>query len=295
MHGPTRTFARLLGAAILLLFLCPGGWAQAQLQDPLHVESGLISGEAAVGVRVYRGIPYAAPPVDNLRWKPPQPVAAWDGVRRCVTFAPSCPQPSSLFSANLTTQSEDCLYLNVWTPAHTAAERLPVMVWIHGGGYTTGSGSIPYYNGVQLARQGVVVVTINYRLGPFGFFAHPLLSKESPRHVSGNYGFLDQIAALQWVQHNIAAFGGDAGCVTVFGESAGSASICRLLISPLAAAFFNAPSARAAPSAITAICAKPRTGRNPRSRWENASPPRQGATKRPTHSPRYARKVRRRS
>ncbi|MHB9107125.1 MAG: carboxylesterase/lipase family protein [Armatimonadota bacterium] len=191
-------------------------------------------------MHVYRGIPFAAPPLGNLRWKPPQPVAPWEGVRDCTAFGLACPQPQqALMPIKADAQSEDCLFLNVWTPAKTVADRLPVMVWIHGGGCTTGAGSLAMYDGTNLARQGVVVVTINYRLGPFGFFAHPLLSAESPRGVSGNYGFLDQIAALQWVRDNIAAFGGDPGCVTIFGESAGSASVARLLISPLAQGLFH--------------------------------------------------------
>ena len=172
----------------------------------LRITSGPITGDERDGVRVFKGIPFAAPPVGELRWKPPQPVKPWDGVRACAEFGPWCPQPKQIV-LNPTTakQSEDCLYLNVWTAAKSAGDKLPVMFWIHGGGCTTGSGAIPTYDGMVLARQGAVVVTINYRLGPFGYFAHPLLSKESPQGVSGNYGHLDQIAALQWVQKNIAA------------------------------------------------------------------------------------------
>lgn len=213
------------------------------LEDPVKTDAGLVSGlapEAGSEVRVYKGIPFAAPPVGELRWKPPQPVKPWDGVRACAKFSPWCPQPRSAVGFPGGAEfSEDCLYLNLWTPAKTPTEKLPVMFWIHGGGCTTGSGATPTYEGAALARQGVVVVTINYRLGPFGYLAHPLLSKESPQGVSGNYGHLDQIAALQWVQKNIAAFGGNPNCVTIFGESAGAMSVCRLMVSPLAKGLFH--------------------------------------------------------
>ena len=220
-------WALLLGAA--------GGTAE----DPVRVDGGLVSGSAAGEVRVYKGIPFAAPPVGDLRWKPPQPVKPWEGVRPCVEAGPWSPQPRPMIGRELGTMKEDCLYLNVWTAAKGAGEKRPVMVWIHGGGFTTGSGAASIYAGEMLAREGAVVVTINYRLGPFGFLGHPLLSKESPRGVSGNYGFLDQVAALEWVKRNAAAFGGDPGCVTIFGESAGSASVCRLMVSPLAEGLFH--------------------------------------------------------
>jgi para-nitrobenzyl esterase len=231
-HMPTLRLFFLLCCGLLALGACA-------LDDPLRLDAGLVSGVAGEGVRIYRGIPFAAPPVGPLRWRAPQPVAPWAGVRACTAFGSWCPQPSPLLEKVVGAQSEDCLYLNVWTPAATAAERLPVMVWIHGGGLTTGSGASPNYEGSMLAREGMVVVTINYRLGPFGFFAHPLFSRESPHGVSGNYGLLDQIAALQWVQRNIAAFGGDPGCVTIFGESAGALSVAHLLATPLAAGLFH--------------------------------------------------------
>jgi para-nitrobenzyl esterase len=172
------------------------------------------------------------PPVGELRWKRPLPPQAWSGVRQAVQFGASCVQPS-----RVQPQSEDCLYLNIWSrhDAHNA----PVMVWIHGGGYLTGSGSLPYYDGTALARMGAVVVTINYRLGVLGFFAHPQLSRESREHVSGNYGLLDQITALKWVRENIEAFGGDPQNVTIFGESAGAGSVSCLLFSPLAKGLFH--------------------------------------------------------
>jgi len=209
------------------------------LTDPLRIASGRIAGQVRGGVRVYKGIPFAAPPVGTLRWKPPQPVKPWTGVRNCTEFGSWCPQPKPILGHELGPMSEDCLYLNVWTPARSPDDRLAVMVWIHGGGCTTGSGAASISDGEALARQGVVVVTINYRLGPFGFLAHPLLSQESEHGVSGNYGLLDQIAALKWVQQNIAAFGGDPDRVTIFGESAGALSVCRLMVSPLARGLFH--------------------------------------------------------
>jgi para-nitrobenzyl esterase len=207
-------------------------------------ESGAVAGkvlDAESELRVFRGIPYAAPPTGDLRWRPPQPVAAWQGVRDATAFGDICPQLPML--ADLTGDvfpetSEDCLFLNVWTTAEEG-EKHPVMVWIHGGGLNLGWSNQRGYEGSQLARRGVVVVTINYRLGPLGFLAHPELSDESARGVSGNYGFLDQIAALEWVQRNIHAFGGDPEVVTIFGESAGGTSVHALMASPLAKGLFH--------------------------------------------------------
>jgi len=210
--------------------------------DNIRIEGGLISGSTADGVRSYKGIPFAAPPVGDLRWKPPQPVLAWEGVRECTSFGPQCPQApypqGSLFYSPPQKQSEDCLYLNVWTAAR-AGEKRPVMVWIHGGALTRGSGSTRVYDGTAFAKKGVVLVTINYRLGPLGYLAHAELTAESPNHSSGNYGMLDQIAALKWVKKNIAAFGGDSSRVTIFGESAGSWSVNTLVASPLAKGLFH--------------------------------------------------------
>ncbi len=230
-----------------LLVLVPFSAVHVQAADDnVFLDSGPISG-ARTGernaVRVYKGIPFAAPPVGDLRWKPPQPVATWTDVRRCMQFGPICPQKpypaGSIYVQPAQPQSEDCLFLNVWTAAKAADEKRPVMVWIHGGALTRGSGSLEVYDGTRLAERGAVLVTINYRLGPLGFLSHPLLSAESSHGSSGNYGILDQIAALQWVQRNIAAFGGDPKNVTIFGESAGSRSVCSLVATPLAQGLFQ--------------------------------------------------------
>ncbi len=215
----------------------------------VRVPSGLLGGIASAdgSMTVFKGIPYAAPPVGDLRWRPPHPPLAWDGVRAADTFGPICPQldqvPGSFyqqeFYLHAEPQSEDCLYLNVWTAAQAEIERRPVMVWFHGGALVEGSGSLPSFQGEALANKGVVLVTVNYRLGVFGYLAHPALSAESEQHVSGNYGLLDQIAALRWVRDNIAAFGGDPGNVTIFGQSAGAMSVFALLVSPLAGGLFQ--------------------------------------------------------
>jgi para-nitrobenzyl esterase len=236
----------LLAWSISSFFISQTAWADpAKITGIINLDSGQISG-LIVGkdpeVRVFKGIPFAAPPVGALRWKPPQPVTPWKGVREANSFGPPCPQQQSryeIYQNRFDQMSEDCLYLNVWTPAKGPKKGLPVMVWIHGGGNISGAGSLPYYDGEALARQGVVLVSINYRLGPFGFFAHPLLSKESGHGVSGNYGLLDQIAALKWVQKNIRAFGGDPNRVTIFGESAGGLNVCCLMASPLAKGLFH--------------------------------------------------------
>ncbi len=189
-------------------------------------------------VDVYKGIPYAAPPVGALRWRPPRPPVPWSGVRSAVEFAADCPQPGAE-PTRAPRRAEDCLYLNVWTPAGAAAASLPVMVWIHGGSFVAGSGSDPRSDGAALAREGAVIVTLNYRVGLFGFLAHPALSAESQEGTSGNYGLLDQLCAMRWVRDNIAVFGGDPARVTLFGNSAGSASIALLLASPLAKGLFQ--------------------------------------------------------
>jgi len=216
--------------------------------EPVRTDAGLIAPAANSpdGVRVFRGIPFGAPPVGPLRWKAPQPVAPWDGVRKADAFGPVCVQPKGAGRLNVSVDlpdspkaGEDCLYLNVWTGAARAAERRPVMVWIFGGAYTEGAGSSRHNDGEALARKGVVLVTFNYRLGPFGFFSHPELTKESGHNASGNQAVFDALAALRWVQNNIAAFGGDPGNVTIFGESAGAALSAGLVGSPLAKGLFR--------------------------------------------------------
>ncbi len=232
---------RVYFAAAALMIAASSFWVSAA-SDVVTVDGGQISGAASNGVRVFKGIPFAAPPVGGLRWKAPQPVAAWSGVKTADTFAPECEQvpypPGSAYATAPRPVSEDCLYLNIWTAA-AAGDKRPVMVWIHGGAWTRGAGSLPTYDGTTLARKGVVVVTTNYRLGVFGFLAHPELTAESPQHASGNYAILDHIAALQWVQKNIAAFGGDPSRVTIFGESAGSWSVNVVQATPLAKGLFH--------------------------------------------------------
>ena len=201
----------------------------------MKVEGGSLEGTSEDGLTVYRGIPFAAPPVGDLRWRVPQTAAKWDGVKHADRFAPECMQASGRGAV----MSEDCLYLNVWTPAKSANERIPVLVWIYGGGFAAGATSIPAYSGEKLARRGVVLVSIAYRVGPLGFLAHPGLSAESSDRVSGNYGLLDMIAGLQWIQQNIAAFGGDPRRVTIFGESAGGIAVSMLCASPLAKGLFH--------------------------------------------------------
>jgi para-nitrobenzyl esterase len=230
--------------ALLLL-----GTAAARAQEPLRVTGGQISGTATPdgAVRVFRGIPFAAPPVGELRWKAPQPVVPWSGVRKCEAFGASpmqgSPAPFGPWSAEYLIPkepiSEDCLYLNVWTGAKNAKEKRPVLVWIYGGGFNSGGAGVPIYDGEATARKGIVFVSFNYRVGPFGFLAHPELTKESGRNASGNYGLMDQVAALQWVKANIAQFGGDPANVTIAGQSAGSMSVNCLVASPLAKGLFS--------------------------------------------------------
>ncbi len=208
--------------------------------QPVVTESGQIESSQTAAIQSYKGIPYAAPPVGPLRWRPPQPAAQWRGVRKATSYSPACPQLGSYpADAPQEPTSEDCLTLNIWAPAAKKIGKLPVMVWIHGGGLMNGSGSVPQYAGDRLAARGVVVVTINYRLGALGFLAHPGLNKESRHGGSGNYGLLDQIAALKWVNRNVAAFGGDPDRVTIFGQSSGSFSASMLVASPLAKGLFQ--------------------------------------------------------
>jgi para-nitrobenzyl esterase len=223
--------------AVAVVAFQVAGFAGAQ---QVLTESGTISGLRANGVSVYKGVPFAAPPVGDLRWRPPVHSAFWTGTRKADAFAPACMQVGvSMPGETAPLVSEDCLYLNIWTPAKTAHEHLPVIVWIYGGGYINGSASMPLYWGDRLAQKDVIVVTVAYRLGPLGFLALPELTRESPHHSSGNYGLMDQIAALEWVQRNIAAFGGDPKCVTIAGQSSGSISVSILMASPLAKGLFQ--------------------------------------------------------
>jgi len=206
------------------------------------IDTGTLEGLDTAKVKVFRGIPYAAPPVGALRWRPPQPAKAWKGVRAASRLGHNCVQhqPYSDIDPFAAGVSEDCLYLNVWTRSvDPHATPRPVMVWIHGGGFFAGFGGEERHNGARLAQKGAIVVTVNYRLGAFGFLAHPALAAESPHHAAGDYGLLDQIAALRWVQRNIARFGGDPSRVTVFGESAGGISVGSLIASPLAKGLFQ--------------------------------------------------------
>ena len=207
----------------------------AQQPSPVKVAEGLVQGTFEDGLTVYKGVPFAAPPLGELRWKAPQPAIKWEGVKQTTKFAPAPMQGGNPPSG----KSEDCLYLNIWTPSKSAKEKIPVLVWIYGGGFSFGSTAEPGYNGGKLAKKGVVLVSIAYRVGQLGFLAHPELSSENPNHVSGNYGILDQIAGLQWIRKNIAAFGGDPNKVTIFGESAGGISVSMLCASPLAKELFQ--------------------------------------------------------
>jgi para-nitrobenzyl esterase len=232
----------------ILVTVAAGIWSCGQGFDKVRVGGGYISGgaNAAGDVHYFKGIPFAAPPVGALRWKAPQPATPWSGVKDCSQFGPSpmqdLPTPFAMWTEEYlipkTPISEDCLYLNIWTAARGAKERRPVLVYIYGGAFGSGGGNVPIYDGEAVARKGVVYVTINYRVGIFGFFAYPELSRESGHHASGNYGLMDQIAALKWISENISAFGGDPANVTIAGQSAGSMSVNCLVASPLAKGLF---------------------------------------------------------
>ncbi len=236
---------RLADLILCVCVIAQGTLLLAAVADPVRLDTGLISGVsgASAEVRVFKGIPYAAPPVGSLRWRPPQPAQPWGGVRKADQFGPMCMQtrptagPSTVSSGP--PMSEDCLYLNVWTAANSSAERRPVIIWSHGGGYQTGTGASPQFDGESLAKKGVVLVTYNYRLGVFGFFAHPELTAESGRHASGNYALMDLAAALRWIQKNIASFGGDPRRVTIDGVSAGGGLVANLVGSPVAKGLFQ--------------------------------------------------------
>ncbi len=234
---------------ILIVLLAGCSVKQSSLSEIIKVEEGKIQGihDDQSDIYAFKGVPFAAPPTGDLRWKAPQQVKSWNGIKNCTEFGPSAmqgkPEPFSMWTSEFIAPakplSEDCLYLNVWTGAKNNKEKRPVLVFIHGGAFMSGSGSVPVYDGVEMAKKGLVFVTINYRLGIFGFLAHPELTAESPNKASGNYGLLDQIEALKWVQENIKAFGGDPSNVTIAGQSAGAFSVNFLVASPLAKGLFH--------------------------------------------------------
>lgn len=226
----------IIVSIVMFIILTAGCNSMQQPQSTfVKVKGGLVEGTSEEGLMVFKGIPFAAPPVGDLRWKAPQPAIKWEGVLEATKFAPGPIQGGNPPSG----KSEDCLYLNVWTPAKFTNDRVPVLVWIYGGGFGAGSTSERNYSGENLAKKGVVLVSIAYRVGQLGFLAHPELSAENPNHVSGNYGLLDMIAGLQWIKDNIAAFGGDPEKVTIFGESAGGIAVSMLCASPLAKGLFQ--------------------------------------------------------
>ena len=227
---------KILFFLLISILMASVTFAQLNSDAPrVKTENGVLEGVNESGIKTFKGVPFAAPPVGEFRWREPQPVKNWNGVRKADKFGPRAMQLNVFGDMNFRSDgmSEDCLYLNVWTPAKSGNEKLPVLVYFYGGGYMAGDGSEPRYDGESLARRGIVTVTVNYRLGIFGFLSYPELTKESPHHASGNYGLLDQSAALQWVQENITAFGGDPKKITIAGESAGSFSVSALMASPL--------------------------------------------------------------
>lgn len=258
-----------LAAAVLAAAAVP---AHAAIDEPVRIDAGLLGGStASQGVQIFRGIPFAAPPVGALRWRAPQPVEPWDGVRDASAFGDVCIQPEGQGRTNIAvlpdgpSMSEDCLYLNVWTPADSADADLPVMLYFYGGAFNEGAGSAPLYDGTEFAKKGAVVVTMNYRLGPFGFFAHPSLSAEAGHGTSGNYGVMDMIASAEWVKRNIDAFGGDPDNVTVFGQSAGAMAIGTLIASPAHEGLFERAIAQSlmglsAPRGMTALAQAEQAG-----------------------------------
>jgi para-nitrobenzyl esterase len=261
----TLLLCSLAGLAAMGIGTVGSAQTPAPVQTPtvVQVESGELQGVVDDGVASFKGIPFAAPPVGELRWRPPQPAGQWTGVRQAAEFGANCMQgrfgpPPAAGAPAPPASSEDCLFLNVWRPASaTSGTKLPVMVWIHGGGFMGGSGASPNTSGVQFAKQGVVLVSVNYRLGRFGFFAFPALRRERPDETKGNYAYMDQIAALQWVKRNIAAFRGDPSNVTIFGFSAGGVSVHSLLASPMALGLFHKAIAQSGGSRDSVLTARP--------------------------------------
>ena len=251
----------MIGAALLGLAAMVSG--NAAQQRVVRVDSGELQGVIGDGVASYKGIPFGAPPVGDLRWRPPQPVRPWTGVRQAAEFGADCMQgrfgpPPAPGAPPAPAPSEDCLFLNVWSPASAEpGAKLPVMVWIYGGGFVGGSASMSFTSGTQFAKQGVVLVAANYRVGRFGFFAFPALSRERPDETKGNYAYMDQIAALQWVKRNIAAFGGDPNNVTIFGFSAGGVSVHSLLASPMGRGLFHKAIVESGGSRDSVLTARP--------------------------------------
>lgn len=243
-----RLKSLLAGACALVALTSAAQIASAQTAPVVASPAGSVRGATEAGIASFKGIPFAAPPVGDMRWRPPAPPARWTGVRDATRFGAACIQPTpfiqSIYSSDIGATSEDCLTLNIWSPSTSG--KAPVMVWIHGGALVSGSSKETLYDGARLAREGVVVVSINYRLGVLGWLAHPDLSAESPLGISGNYGLMDQVAALEWVKRNIASFGGDPDGVTIAGESAGGLSVLYLMASPIARGLFDKAIAQSA-------------------------------------------------
>jgi para-nitrobenzyl esterase len=257
--GVTRL---LLCSSVGLVTAMGVATASSQMPPVAQVDGGQLQGVIEDGVASFKGIPFAAPPVGDLRWRPPQPAVSWNGALPAAEFGANCTQgrwgpPPAAGAPAPPAPSEDCLFLNVWRPADLAARGLPVMVWIHGGGFVGGSGASPNTSGVPFAKQGVVLVSLNYRLGRFGFFAFPALSREHPDEAKGNYAYMDQVAALQWVKRNIAAFGGDPDNVTIFGFSAGGVSVHSLLAMPSARGLFHKAIVESGGSRDSVLTARP--------------------------------------
>jgi para-nitrobenzyl esterase len=266
-----KLFANLISliALTVLFSYAPTSTLDKTGQDKIQVEGGIITGMSNAGkdIQIFKGIPFAAPPIGALRWKAPQPVIPWSGEKKCIDFSASpmqaTPKPfgpwSEAWLIKPSPINEDCLYLNIWTGAKSPAERRPVLVWIYGGGFQSGGGNVPLYDGEAMAKKGIIFVSVNYRVGVFGFLAHPELTSESGKNASGNYGLMDQIAGIRWVQKNIAAFGGDPDNITIAGQSAGSMSVNCLVASPLCKGLFRKAIAESGASFLSSAVRKTTT------------------------------------